>query len=130
MLGVFLSMAIVSCFALVILTPIFNLYYALIFFVVGSVYSYKIVQKNKIQFNNEGDSNKPRLDSQRYDIFGNPLIGHRDMRNMKNCKMPDRFLRGGIEEQPEEFESELTTNYETSSTGGSESKEATQGQKT
>ena len=41
MLGVFLSMAIVSCFALVILTPIFNLYYALIFFVVGTLFGFK-----------------------------------------------------------------------------------------
>lgn len=98
MLGAFLTMAIVSCFALVILTPIFNLYYALIFFIVGSIYSYKIVQKNKIQFNNEGDSQKPRYDSEKYDIFGNPLYNPKQFKRMKDCKLPDRFLRGGIEE--------------------------------
>ena len=47
-IGIFISMCIVGGFALMILTPVFNLYYFLIFFIVGSYYSYKIIQKNKI----------------------------------------------------------------------------------
>ena len=46
MIGVLIPSIIVTGFALMIMTPIFNVYYALIFFIVGSFYTYKIVRKN------------------------------------------------------------------------------------
>lgn len=47
-LGVVISSTVVFGFMLIILTPIFNLYYALIFFLIGSVYTFKMLQKKKI----------------------------------------------------------------------------------
>jgi membrane protein implicated in regulation of membrane protease activity len=47
-LGMTIAMAVVSGFAAMILVPVFNVYYAAIFFFVGSVYSYKIIKKNQI----------------------------------------------------------------------------------
>ena len=48
-LGMTIAMAVVSGFAAMILVPVFNVYYAAIFFFVRSVYSYKIIKKNQIQ---------------------------------------------------------------------------------
>lgn len=42
MLGIVISSTVVFGFMLIILTPIFNFYYALIFFLIGSVYTFKL----------------------------------------------------------------------------------------
>ena len=44
--GVWLSLSIISGFTEMILSSVFNVYYASIFFVVGSYYTYKIIKKN------------------------------------------------------------------------------------
>jgi uncharacterized membrane protein YjjB (DUF3815 family) len=50
--GSFLGSAVAACvvtgFAAMILNPVFNVYYALIFFIVGSGYVYRIFKKNRI----------------------------------------------------------------------------------
>ena len=47
--GMMVAMCMVSGFAAIILVPVFNVYYAAIFFFIGSMYSYKIIKKNQIQ---------------------------------------------------------------------------------
>lgn len=44
--GSILSILVVTGFAIIILSEFLNIYYALIFFCVGSFYSYKIFKKN------------------------------------------------------------------------------------
>lgn len=46
--GMIIGVSVISGYALIILTPVFNIYYALIFFIIGSVYTCKLFQKNKI----------------------------------------------------------------------------------
>lgn len=46
--GSILSILVVTGFAIVILNSILNIYYAAIFFAVGSYYSYRIFKKNQI----------------------------------------------------------------------------------
>jgi len=45
LVGSILSILIVTGYAIVILSDILNIYYCIVFFVVGSYYSYKIVKK-------------------------------------------------------------------------------------
>ena len=57
--GSIISMLVVMAFAAMILTPFFNLYYAILFFIAGAVHLYKMVRKNKISLqmnNNEAGS--------------------------------------------------------------------------
>ena len=44
--GVLTVLCIIAAFAEMILTSVFNIYYASIFFMVGSYYTYKIIKKN------------------------------------------------------------------------------------
>ena len=44
--GVSLTITIISGFTEMILSSVFNIYYATIFFIVGSYYTYKIIKKN------------------------------------------------------------------------------------
>jgi hypothetical protein len=44
--GSILSIFVVTGFAIVILSQVLNIYYALIFFVFGSYYTYRIFKKN------------------------------------------------------------------------------------
>lgn len=46
--GTILTISIIAGFSEMILSSIFNLYYASIFFIVGSYYTYKIIKKNQI----------------------------------------------------------------------------------
>ena len=46
LVGSILSILVVTGFAIVILSDLLNIYYAIIFFVIGSYYSYKILKKN------------------------------------------------------------------------------------
>jgi len=46
LVGSILSILIVTGFAIVILSEFLNIYYCLVFFIVGSYYSYKIFKKN------------------------------------------------------------------------------------
>lgn len=46
--GTIICLSIISGFTEMILSPVFNLYYSSIFFVVGSYYTYKIIKKNQI----------------------------------------------------------------------------------
>lgn len=48
-LGAVVSTCVVTGFAAMILNPVFNVYYAVIFFIVGSGYTYKFLKKNRIQ---------------------------------------------------------------------------------
>jgi len=57
--GVAISMGIVFGFVLIILTPVFNIYYAMIFLLIGSIYTFRLFQKNKIQFSMEAEFNGP-----------------------------------------------------------------------
>ena len=44
--GVFVALAVCTGFAFMILSSLFNIYYALVFFLVGGFYAYKIMRKN------------------------------------------------------------------------------------
>ena len=113
MIGVFIPSIIITGFALMIMTPIFNVYYAFIFLVVGSFYTYKIVRKNQIQFSMDNDfapSIGRKSKDGPIDIFGMQIHPPIRKRGEEKFARPDRFLRGGIEEQPEAF---------SESTGGS-----------
>lgn len=44
--GSILSILVVTGFAIVILSEFLNIYYSIVFFAVGSYYSYKIFKKN------------------------------------------------------------------------------------
>ena len=46
--GFYNSICVVSGLAMVILSPVFNIYYAILFFLCGSYYTYKILKKNQI----------------------------------------------------------------------------------
>ena len=48
MVGGFTVMCIITGLAEIILSSVFNIYYASLFFMVGSYYSYKIIKKNQI----------------------------------------------------------------------------------
>ena len=54
--GLMVSLAIIGGFAEMILSSFFNAYYATIFFIVGSYYTYKIIKKNQIQLSLENDN--------------------------------------------------------------------------
>jgi len=54
-LGSTVASCVVTGFAAMILNSVFNMYYALIFFIVGSGYTYKFMKKNRIQLS-LGDS--------------------------------------------------------------------------
>jgi hypothetical protein len=45
-MGIIVTISIVTGFAVMILNYILNVYYALIFFIVGFIYVYKIFKKN------------------------------------------------------------------------------------
>ena len=45
-MGLMVTLSIISGFTEMILSSVFNVYYASIFFIVGSYYIYKIVRKN------------------------------------------------------------------------------------
>jgi uncharacterized protein YacL len=84
-MGMFISLFIVFGFTLIIFTPVFNMYYALIFFVIGSVYTFKLFQKNKIQFQMDSDPTSLRTTSFEQEIV-------RRKRGDSKMRMPDRFL--------------------------------------
>ena len=46
--GIALTVSIIAGFTEMILSSVFNIYYATIFFIVGSYYTYKIIKKNQI----------------------------------------------------------------------------------
>jgi len=54
--GALTSLIIVTIFAAIILNPIFNVYYASVFLIVGSYYSFNIFKKSQIQL--QLDSNE------------------------------------------------------------------------
>ena len=60
--GVAVAICVVSAFAAMILSSIFNVYYAVIFFLVGSFYFYKIIKKSQIQLQMDSDYT-PRPDN-------------------------------------------------------------------
>lgn len=53
--GLMVSISIIAGFTEMILSSLFNMYYASIFFIVGSYYTYKIIKKNQIQMSLEND---------------------------------------------------------------------------
>lgn len=55
LLGILVTLSIIAGFEEMILSSIFNVYYASIFFVVGSYYTYKIIKKNQIQMSLENE---------------------------------------------------------------------------
>ena len=48
LIGTLIALAIVICFALIIVSGVANIYYATIFLAVGWGYAWKILKKNKI----------------------------------------------------------------------------------
>lgn len=98
--GTFSSMAIVGGFAVFILAPLLNAYYAFIFFVIGSVYTFRLFQKNKIQFNMDADPVSTSTAINKFEEVAKRKRGD------PKARMPDRFLKGGIEEQPSCYETD------------------------
>lgn len=91
LMGFLIAILVVCGFAAMILNSILNIYYALLYFVVGALYTYKIFKKSQVALNENAGVERRRR---------------------------DRFLKGGKEEQPEFF-SWNNDHFETSSTGGS-----------
>ena len=60
-LGVLVAIMVVCGFAAMILNSILNIYYALLYFVVGAVYSYRIFRKSSVA-QNDNDPQKKRKD--------------------------------------------------------------------
>jgi hypothetical protein len=58
-IGTLIALAIVICFALIIVSGMANIYYATIFLAVGWGYAWKILKKNKIQFSFDTDNGEP-----------------------------------------------------------------------
>jgi hypothetical protein len=46
---VVVAYSVVTGYAVMILSSFFNIYYAILFFIVGAVYTYKIMKKSQIQ---------------------------------------------------------------------------------
>lgn len=49
------AICVVSGYAAVILNPIFNVYYALIFFIIGVAELYRFMKKNKLEISLDND---------------------------------------------------------------------------
>ena len=49
------AICVVSGYAAMILNPIFNIYYALIFFIVGMAEFYRFMKKNKLEISLDND---------------------------------------------------------------------------
>ena len=49
------AICVVSGYAAMILNPIFNIYYALIFFIVGVAEFYRFMKKNKLEISLDND---------------------------------------------------------------------------
>ena len=101
--GVSVTWVIIAGFAMMIMAQICNFYFAFLFFVVGSVYTYRLFGKKRIQFANDNDfadtiETKRLNTGAHYDVFGHPFPqrGHAPRER-------DRFLLGGREEQPDGF---------------------------
>lgn len=107
LIGSILSILVVTGYAIVILSEILNIYYSFIFFVFGSYYSYKIFKKNQIMLQLDNDFasrgfNASGPTNTNMGLFKSPRNGPKNQR--KPWKdLPDRFLRGGNEDQPEGF---------------------------
>ncbi len=54
--GTIIALMIVVCYALIIVNGYANIYYALIFFVIGWGYAWKMVKKNQIQLSFDVDT--------------------------------------------------------------------------
>ena len=72
LLGILVTLSIIAGFEEMILSSIFNLYYASVFFIVGSYYTYKIIKKNQIQMSLENETimASPGLPSKGLNING------------------------------------------------------------
>ena len=114
LVGSILSILVVTGFAIVILSEFLNIYYSVFFFVIGSYYSYKIFKKNQImlQLDNDfasrglgapgpTDTSSGLFRNHKSMAAGHPLGPGRN--SWKN--LPDRFLHGGNEQQPEGYKS-------------------------
>lgn len=55
-LGLIVAVSVVAGFTEMILSSLFNVYYASTFFIVGSFYTYKIIKKNQIQMTLENEA--------------------------------------------------------------------------
>ena len=51
--GLGVTLSVIAGFTEMILSSVMNVYYATIFFIVGSYYTYKIIKKNQIQMSLE-----------------------------------------------------------------------------
>ena len=123
-LGCLTAVCVVAGFAAMILNCIFNVYYAIIFFIVGSAYVYRTLRKNQIQLTLDNDFSVSNLMG---GASENEIYRPDHPKQRKNF---DRYLRGGMEEQPDAFregsnnlgEDETQMSFgeqENSSTGGS-----------
>ena len=54
-IGMLVAICVVSGYAAVILNPIFNVYYALIFFIIGVAELYRFMKKNKLEISLDND---------------------------------------------------------------------------
>ena len=54
--GIFTVLYIISTFSEMILSSVFNIYFASVFFLLGSYYTYKIFKKNQIQMSLENEA--------------------------------------------------------------------------
>ena len=105
-----------------ILNPIFNIYYALIFFIVGVAEFYRFMKKNKLEISLDND-----FVIQTQSTFHNIWEKRDKDKRPEKPVRHDRFLRGGAEEQPDSFSSQKDSDCKdddniSSSTGGSDSK--------
>jgi hypothetical protein len=54
-IGMLVAICVVSGYAAVILNPIFNIYYAVIFFIIGVAELYRFMKKNKLEISLDND---------------------------------------------------------------------------
>lgn len=72
-LGQLIAACVVTGFGAMILNPVFNMYYALIFFIVGSGYTYKFMKKNRIQLSlGDSDFVQKTKDGLPFSLFAQP----------------------------------------------------------
>lgn len=75
--GAATSMFVIMIFCAIIMTPFMNIYYAFLWFLIGSVYLYRMLRKNKIALPNDTPSKNEEISSPDME-FTQPETGNMD----------------------------------------------------
>jgi hypothetical protein len=97
-IGMLVAICVVSAYAAMILNPVFNVYYALIMFIVGVAEFYRFSKKNKLEISMDND-----FVIQTQSTFQSIWDKKDKDKNPNKPVRHDRFLRGGAEDQPETY---------------------------